>query len=62
MKKQSELDYSIVLYEYQRKRDTSISKAKQIRSNRFIFQKKDCSAQEEAVSKLKKDSKEDDLI
>ena len=57
MKKQSELDDDKALYEYQSKRDISISKEKQIQSNRFIFQESEGSIQEEAVSTVKKDSK-----
>ena len=62
MKKQSELDDDKVLCEYQRKIDISISKTKQIRSNRFIFQESEGSIQEESVSTVKKGSKEVYLV
>ena len=54
MKKHWELDDDKELYEYQRKRDISISKEKQMQSNRFIFQESEGSIQEEAVSTVKK--------
>ena len=57
MKKHYKLDDDKELYEYQRKRDISISKEKQIQSNRFIFQKSEGSIQEESVSTVKKGSK-----
>ena len=46
-----------MLYEEQRKRDISISKAKQIKSNRLIFQENEGSIQEEASSTAKKAQK-----
>ena len=54
MKKHCELDDDKEPYEYQRKRDISISKEKQIRSNKFILQKSQGSIKEEAFSTLKK--------
>ena len=62
MKKQSELNNCKVLYEYQRLRNISISKAKQIRGNRFIFQESEGLIQEESVSTSKNGSKENDLV
>ena len=62
MKKQSELNNCKVLYEYQKLRDISVSKAKQIRSNRFISQESEGLMQEESVSTAKNGSKEDDLV
>ena len=62
MKKQNELNNCKVLYEYQRLRDISISKAKHIQNNRFIFQENEGLIQEESVSTAKNGSKEDDLV
>ena len=62
MKKHCELDDNKELYEYQRKRDISISKEKQIQSNWFIFQESEGSIQEEAVSTVKKGLKKDELV